>query len=148
MVLEFLVPSVHAVDLVRVIFLSRALGDVTLGPFAVTSGDLLDTDGGVLTVVSVEVEIIVLTSLALGTTVGEVVGVVVAASLVATVEVALHTLGVVGELADPGLLRWQEVEPVVQDLGRELGQLGQSLERVSWWDLLVLGGGNGEKKSS
>ena len=96
--LEFLVPKVHAIDLVSVISLSRALGDVSLGPLAVTSGDLFDTDGGVLTVVSVEVEIIVLTSLALGTTVGEVVGIVVAASLVATVEVALHAPGIALEL--------------------------------------------------
>ena len=43
---------------------------------------------------------------------GELVLVVEAASLLATLEVALHALGIQGELVDPELLGWQEVETV------------------------------------
>ena len=102
MSLEFHVPTVHAVDLVLVVSLAGALGDVSLGPLAVSGSDLLDTLSWVLTVVSVN--IVKLTSLTLGTAMGHLVLVVKAASLVATVEVALHTIGVVGELLDPCVL--------------------------------------------
>ena len=146
--LEDTVPLVHAVDDVLVVLLSSALGDVALGPLAVAGGDLLDADGGVLTVVTIPDGVIVRSSLTgLGATVGKVLLVVVATSLVATLEVALHTAGVVAEFLNPSLsaVSWQEAEPVGQDLCGELVQPGQTLERVAWWDLLVLGGGNGKK---
>merc|ERR1711935_773240 len=128
-----------------VLALTGTLWDVTLGPLAETSGNLLGAFNGVLTVVTIDIGII-FTSLTLGATM--LGGIIVeSATLIATVEVALHTLGIVGELVDPRVLGRKEGVPLVQDLGREVGQLGKALERVTWWDLLVLGGGNGEKKS-
>merc|ERR1711892_10343 len=145
MALEKVVPLGHAVQLVLVLALTRALRDVSLGPLAETGGDLLGAFDWVLTVVTIDISVI-FTSLALWTTM--LGGIIVeSAALVATVEVALHTLGIVGELVDPRVLGGEEGVPLVQDLRREVSQLGKALERVTWWDLLVLGGGNGEKKS-
>ena len=100
--LEEAVPLVHAIDLMLVLALTRALGQVTLGPLAVASGQLLDADGGILTVVTVD--IIGITSLTLGATMGELVLIVETTSLVTTVEVGLHTGGIVGELGNPSVL--------------------------------------------
>ena len=75
---------------------------------------------------------------------GTLTWIVVTASLVATSEVDLHAFSIGGKLVDPALLRWQEVELVVQELLGHVGQPGQSVERVSRWDLLILGGGNGK----
>ena len=36
------------------------------------------------------------------------------------------------------------LEPLVQNLGRELGQAGQALQGMARRDLFVLGGGNGK----
>ena len=126
----------------KVVSLTRALGQVALGPLSVTGGDLLDADGRVLAVVPIFE--VVRSSFSGGTTVWKLVRIVMTTSLVTTVKVALHTGGIVGELLNPALLGRQEGEPSVQDLLGELGQAFQSLERVSWWDLLVLGGGDGE----
>merc|ERR1712021_22437 len=128
-----------------VLALTGTLGDVSLGPLAETSGDLLGAFDGVLTVVTIDISII-FTSLALSwaTMLGSII--VESATLIVTVEVALHAGGIVGKLVDPRVLGGEERVPLVQDLRREVGQLGKALERVTWWDLLVLGGGNGEKK--
>ena len=142
MSLKCIIPSVHAVDLEGVVSLTRALGQVALGPLAVTGGKLLDADGRVLAVVPIFE--VVRSSFSCRTTVWKLVGVVMATSLLTTFKVALHTFGIVGELVNPSLLGRQEGEPIVHDLLGELGQAGQSLERVSRWDLLVLGGGDGE----
>ena len=142
MVLKCLIPSVHAVDLEGVVSLTRALGQVALGPLAVTGGKLLDADGRVLAVVPIFE--VVRSSFSCRTTVWKLVGVVMATSLLTTFKVALHTFGIVGELVNPPLLGGQEGEPIVHDLLGELGQAGQSLQRVSRRDLLVLGGGDGE----
>ena len=99
MVLKCLIPSVHAVDLEGVVSLTRALGQVALGPLAVTGCDLLDTLGRILTVVSVKV--VIRSSLTLGTTMWQLVLIVETASLVTTVKVALHTSGISGELGSP-----------------------------------------------
>ena len=124
--------------------MSRALGQVTLGPLAVAGSDLLDTGGRVLTVVS-DLEVVIRSSLTFGATVGEEVGVIEATSLVATVEVALHTFGISGEFVLPGINGGNKTEPVVQNLSGELGQTVQTLKWVSWWDFFVLGGGDGNK---
>ena len=89
---------VHAFDLVLVNSLARALGQVALGPLAVTGRDLLDADAWVLPVVSLNVEHIIRSASSLRAAVGELVLVVEAASLLATLEVALHASGIVGEL--------------------------------------------------
>ena len=102
MSLEKAVPLGHTDDLILVVLLTGALGQVTLGPLAVASGELTDTFGWVLTVVTVD--ILGITSLTLGATMGELVLIVETASLVATVEVALHTLGIGGELGNPRVL--------------------------------------------
>ena len=143
MVLKCLIPSVHAVDLEGVVSLTRALGQVALGPLAVTGGKLLDADGRVGAIVAIKIEVI-RSSFSSRTTVWKLVGVVMATSLLTTFKVALHTFGIVGELVNPSLLGRQEGEPIVHDLLGELGQAGQSLQRVSRRDLLVLGGGDGE----
>merc|ERR1711892_1436826 len=142
MSLEKVVPLGHAVDLVLVLTLAGALRHVALGPLAVASGQLLDALDGILTVVTL---LIGFTSLALGATMLLVL-VVVATTLFATVEVGLHTGGIVGELVDPGVLGGKTREPAVQDLLGELGQTSQTLEGMTWWDLFVIGGGNGKKK--
>ena len=143
--LESLVPSVHSIDLVLVLALTGALGKVALGPLAVTSGDLLDTHGGVLAVVSVNVVKVTSFTVIRWTTVWELV-IIEAASLVATLEVALHTVGIVCELLFPGVDRGNEAEPLVENLDGEFGQAGQSVKWMPWWNLLVLGGdGNGKK---
>ena len=55
MILKFIIPFVHAVDLVRILFLTRALGQVALGPLSEAGCDLLDADYWVVTVVSVNI---------------------------------------------------------------------------------------------
>ena len=141
--LEKVVPLGHAVDLMLVLALTGALRQVSLGPLLVTSGQLLDTNGGVLTVVTL---LIGFTSLSLGATMGHLFLVVETTTLITTVEVALHTGGIVGELVDPAVHGGHEAEPGGQHLVGELGQTLKTLERVAWWHLLVIGGGNGEKK--
>ena len=42
-ILETTVPGVHAMNLMVVLFLAPAVGQVALGPLAVAGGDLLDT---------------------------------------------------------------------------------------------------------
>ena len=135
------VPLVHAVDDVLVVSLTAALGNVALGPLAVASGDLLDTLAWVGTVVTENV--IVSSSLTGWATVWELVLVVVATSLLTALEVSLHTVSVGLEFSDPIVLSGHEVEPLVQDLLAKVLQFVQTLERVSWWDLLVIGNGNG-----
>ena len=49
------VPSVHSVDLVLVLALTRALGQVALGPLSEAGCDLLDAHYWVLTVVSINI---------------------------------------------------------------------------------------------
>ena len=142
--LEKAVPLGHTVDLMLVVALTGALRQVTLGPLAVASGQLLDADGWVLTVVTVD--ILGITSLTLGATMGELVLIVETTSLVATFEVAAHTLGIGGELGNPCVLGWEEGEPIVQDLVGELGQTIKTVKGVTRWDLLVIGGGDGKQK--
>ena len=103
MSLKLAIPFVHAIDLERVGFLARALGQVALCPLTVTGCDLLDANDWVLTVVSIEV-VVSKSAFSLRTTMGELVLVVEAASLLATGEGALHTRSVVGELFDPAIL--------------------------------------------
>ena len=104
MCLKFAIPSLHAVDLKRVLFLSRTLGQVALSPLSVTGCDLLDTNFWSISVVPVNIKIVVRSSLSLWTTVGKLIFIVESASLVTTFEVALHTPGIVGKLVDPALL--------------------------------------------
>ena len=144
MILKENIPFVHAIDLVLVLSLAGALGQVALGPLAVAGRYLLDTDAWVLPIVSINVKLIIRSASSLRAAVGELVLVVKATSLLATLEVALHAPGISLELVDPGLLGRQPLEPLVEDLRGELGQPFQTLERVSWRHLLVLGGGNGK----
>ena len=136
---------VEALDVVLVVLLTVAAGNVALGPLAEASGDLLATLAWVLSVVAV-IALVQLSSLTVWgwATVGEEVGVVEAALLLVTLEGVLHTLGGLLESLLEVVLSLPEAEPVVQELARELGQTGQTLERVSWWDLFVVGGGDGQ----
>ena len=143
MSLETVVPLVHAEDLMLVDALALALRQVALGPLAVASGQLLDTNGGVLSVVSL---LIGFTSLTLGATMGQLVLVVETTTLISAVEVALHTGGIVGKLVDPAVHGGHEGEPGGQNLIGELGQTFQTLEWVTWGHFLVIGGGNGEQE--
>ena len=68
--------------------------------------------------------------------------------LVASVEVELHAFSVFCEFVDPGVLGRQEIKPVIQYLGGELSQTGQSLKRVLRGTFLVLGICDSEKKCS
>merc|ERR1711980_39204 len=132
---------VEALDVVLVVPLTVAAGNVALGPLAEASGDLFATLAWVRSVVAV-IALVQLSSLTVWgwATVGEEVGVVEAALLLVTLEGVLHTLGGVLESLLEVVLSLPEAEPGVQELARELGQTGQTLERVSWWDLFVVGG--------
>ena len=89
--LEKVVPLVHAVDLMLVLTLTRALRQVSLGPLAVTGCDLLCAFNGVLTVVTIN---IVFTSFTLGSTMGKLILIVESTPLVTTGKVTLHTGGI------------------------------------------------------
>merc|ERR1719340_393476 len=97
--LEKGVPLVHAIDLMLVLTLTRALRQVSLGPLAVTSCDLLCAFSRVLTVVTIEV--IVVTSFTLGSTMGKLILIVESAPLVTTGKVTLHTTGIGFEFCNP-----------------------------------------------
>ena len=111
MCLEFVVPSLHAVDLVVVVFLSGAGGEVSARPLGVAGGDLLDSDGGVVAVVSLHVVLGVSPSSLLGASVRLLVGVVKSAPLVAALEVLRHSGRVGRELGNPVLLGGEEGKP-------------------------------------
>jgi len=123
------------------------VGEVTLGPLAETGGDLLDATDGVGFVVAAELGVNVQatfitsdTSLTVSWATVLVVLVIVSASL----EAGLETGDVVGELVSPvvGLLGGQVV---VAPLLGETAQFAQALKWVTWWDLLVVGGGGGNE---
>ena len=147
MCLEETVPFFHSVDLVAVDSLTRALWKVSLSPLGETSCDLFDTDTWIFTVVSVEFGI---TSLSVvgWSTMWELVFIVESTSLVTSWKVSFHTISICLEFCDPCLLRWEEGEPVVHNFLGEINQFGQSLEWVTWWDLLfILSRGKGNKDS-
>ena len=77
-------------------------------------------------------------SVALRSSVGELSLVIESTSLVASVEISLHTVSIVGEFVNPSLLRGKERVPVGQKLGRKFGEFVETLERMSWWDLNFL----------
>ena len=150
---EFLEPGVGTVDLAAWLELAEfavlVVGKVSLGPLAEARGDLLDTAEWVRLVVSAELGVfgfvttIKRSSLTGWATVWELVLVVVAASLLTALEVSLHTVSIGLEFTNPIVFSGHEVEPLVQDLLAKVLQFVQTLERVSWWDLLVIGNGNG-----
>lgn len=128
-------PFVHSVDLVFVFTLSVTFIDVALGPLSETSGDLLDADHWVSFVVSHETVFIIETAVSLitivgssvsgfqvwselgiwiGTTVGKVVGIEVAALF--TLIGSEHSSGIVLELVLPAINRRQVWQVVGQPL--------------------------------
>ena len=152
------VPSVHSVDLVLVVFLSRAVSDVSLCPLGESGGDLLGAYAGIIGVVAqivvggassavivviIVVVIVVISRVVvvvvfwLGSSVGKLVLVVESASLVSAFEVSFHSAGVGGELGDPSFLGREGSEPIVHQLLGEHHQLVQSLERVAGRNLLL-----------
>ena len=149
--LKYFVPLVHTVDLMFILFLTRTSSQVTFGPFPEASSDLFRSNRWIFTIVPEN--IISVTSITLcfsgklWATMGKIVFIIVAASLVTTVEVTLHTFSIVGELVYLFVLRWKPWKPVVEKLFREISQTLQSMEGVSWWDLLVLSWSKGQKKS-
>ena len=145
MSLEKIVPLRHAVDLMLIVALTGALGQVTLSPLAVASGELANAFNRILTIVTIN--IISIASFALGATVGQLLLIVETASLIATLKVGRHTLAIGGELGDPGVFGRQELEPGIQHLLGELIETIETLEWMPWWNLLVIGcGSNGKEK--
>ena len=143
MTLEEVVPLGHTVDLMLVVALTGALGQVTLGPLAIASGELANAFHGILTIVTIN--IISIASFTLGATVGQLLFIVETASLIATLKVVCHTLAIGGELGDPGVFGRQELEPGIQHLLGELVETVETLEWMPWWNLFVIGcGGNGK----
>ena len=53
MLLKFIVPSVHSVDLISVDSLTRTVSKISLSPFSESSGDLFDTNLWIISVVSI-----------------------------------------------------------------------------------------------
>jgi hypothetical protein len=132
-------------DLVLMVLLAIASGDVALGPLAEAGGDLLGTLPWVIAVVAVHIVEVTTLALGLGATMGSQLGIVESAFLLVTGEGILHTVGGLGELGDELVLALPETEVLVQDLLGELDQAVETLERVTWGHLLLLGGGNSEK---
>ena len=119
--LEQLIPLFHAFDLMLFASMSTALGNVSLGPLAESGGDLFDTLAWIVLIVTKIIVITNVTSLS-RTAVGK-AWVVVAALVISRG----HTIGIVREFGNPALFGRKLVEPLVQDLLRELNQLGQTL---------------------
>jgi len=122
------------------------VGQVTLGPLAETRGDLLDATDWVGFVVAAKLGVNVQASIITGSslTVGWATVLVVLVIVSASLEAGLETGDVVGELVSPvvGLLGGQVV---VAPLLGETAQFAQALKWVTWWDLLVVGGGGGNE---
>ena len=128
-----------------IVLLAIASGNVALGPLAEAGGDLAGALPWVLAVVTVQVVDVATLALGLGATMGTQFGIVEAALLLVTGEGLLHTVGSLGELGDELVLALPETEVLVQDLLGELDQAVETLERVTWGHLLLVGGGNSEK---
>ena len=103
MTLENVVPFGHAVNLMLVLALTGTGCQIALGPLAVASGQLSDGARRMTTNVTFDIIGIGITSLTLGATMGHVMFIVETASLIVTVEVALHTGGIGGELGNQGV---------------------------------------------
>jgi len=147
---KFIVPFVGTGDLLGWLELAEGtvlvVGEVTLGPLAETGGDLLDTTDWVGFVVTAEVGVNVQATVSL-TAFAVLLGATVLVVLVivsASFEASLETGNVVGELVRPvtGSLLGQIV---VAPLLGETAQFVQALKWVTWWDLLVVGGGGGNE---
>ena len=110
MSLEIGVPFVHSVDLVLVVLLSGARGNVSFCPFSEASGNLFGSNCRVCAVVSVPFGFTSF-SVRFGAAMGEVFFVVVAASLFSTFEVLFHTNGILFKFGYPGILARQPTEP-------------------------------------
>ena len=148
-VAKFLEPEVGTVDLAA--WLDFAAGDVSLGPLAEARGDLLDAAEWVALVVAAEVGVLGLVATVNGSsltgiwvwaTVGEKVLVIEGAELPASLEAGNVSV----ELGDPvgSLVSGQVVGAPLLGEGSEFGQ---TLKGVSWWDLLVIGRGGGNKSN-
>ena len=142
MSLEFVVPFVHSVDLVLVLLLSGACGNVSFCPFSVSGGNLFGSFGRVLAVVSVPFGFTSF-SVRFGSAMGEVFFIVVASSLFSTFEVLFHTSGVFFKFCYPGILAGQPFVPFVEEFCREFGQSFETLEGVSWGHFSIISGGDG-----
>merc|ERR1719197_900688 len=103
MSLEGYIPFVHSVDLITEVLLTRAVAEISLSPFAVTSGQLFDTDSWVFTVVSVNISITSF-SVIRWSTVWELFFIIESTSLVSSFEVSCHTVSIFSEFCYPFLL--------------------------------------------
>jgi len=108
----------EAGDLVLVVGLAVASGNVALGPLAEAGGDLLGALPWVLAVVTLDILEFTTLAVAVGATMGQVVGIVVAALLLVALEGTLHAVGGVGELRDELVLALPEGELLVQQLNQ------------------------------
>ena len=141
--LEFVVPSVHSVDLVGVLSLSGTSWKVPFCPFSESGGNLFGAYRRVFAVVSVPNVINIPAFSVSWSTMGEVFVIVVPAPLVATLGVSFHSSRISLEFSLPGFLGRQPSVPIVQKFGGEFDQPVQTLERVSWWYLFLLSGDGG-----
>merc|ERR1719229_629689 len=142
------IPSVHTLDLPLVFTLTRASRQVSLSPFTVSSSQLFNCNRWILTVVTVNIKI-KFTSVTVSswTTMGKIISIIVSTALITTLEVTLHSTSISFECINPKLFFfpsktiWKEGKPCVHNLLCKLIQTRQTLKRVSWWDLLVIGSG-------
>ena len=105
MSLEGGVPFGHSVDLIIVVSLTRAVAEISLSPFAVTSGKLFDTENWVFTVVSVNISITSFSVIIFSwSTVWELGFIIVSTSLVSSFEVSFHTGSIFSEFFYPFVL--------------------------------------------
>merc|ERR1719436_2072816 len=102
--LEEVVPLVHAVDLMLVVTLTRALRQVSLSPLAVTGCDLSCAFNGVFTIVTFLVINLTSFTVITGSTKGKLILIVESTSLITTVKVTLHTFGIGSEFLNPCVL--------------------------------------------
>merc|ERR1712113_426080 len=144
--LKSISPFVHSVDLMLIVLLSRALRDVSFSPFSEPRSDLTSSKNWIGSVVSEDVVFIAFSSTSFSgwSTMWKLVFIIVSTSLVVSAKVSLHTSSIFFEFSLPCFFRSQKSVMIIKKLSRVGNKFIETLERVSWWNLLFVSGGNGE----
>ena len=116
MILELLIPFVHSVNLIIVVFLTGTGAQVSFCPFSETSGNLFGSYSGVLSVISeviiIEIKVGIPSSDVMTSwTAMKGLSVIISASLIAAIEISLHSISVDSKFIYPSFLRRKESVP-------------------------------------
>merc|ERR1712227_758256 len=137
MILELLIPFVHSVNLIIVVFLTGTGAQVSFCPFSETSGNLFGSLSGVSAVIpeviSIEIKVGIPPSYVMTSwTAVKGLGVIISASLVTTFEIFLHATSILSKFGDPFFLRREKIVPVSENFFRKFNKSVESLKWVSW----------------